>query len=54
MYISHPSREAPLGKFDFRLVEVNLAEAKKGAAGAVKVMDMLGEEVSVMKQIWKG
>lgn len=54
MSISHPSREAPLGKFGFRLVEVNLAEAKKGATVAVKVMDLLGEEVSVMKQVWKG
>jgi hypothetical protein len=51
--ISHLSREAPLGKFDFRLVEVNLAEAKKGATVAVKVMDMLGEEVSVVKQVYR-
>ena len=51
MSISHPSREAPLGKFDIRLVEVNLAEAKKGATVAVKVTDMLGEEVLVVKQV---
>ena len=51
MSISHPSREAPLGKFDIRLVEVNLAEAKKGATVAVRVTDMLGEEVSVVKQV---
>jgi hypothetical protein len=31
------------------LVEVNLAEAKKGATVAVKVTDMLGEEVLVVK-----
>ena len=33
------------------LVEVNLAEAKKGATVAVKVTDMLGEEVLVVKGI---
>ena len=33
------------------LVEVNLAEAKKGATVAVKVTDMLGEEVLVVKQV---
>jgi hypothetical protein len=34
-----------------RLVEVNLAEAKKGATVAVKVTDLLGEEVLVVKQV---
>jgi hypothetical protein len=33
------------------LVEVNLAEAKKGATVAVKVTDLLGEEVLVVKQV---
>jgi hypothetical protein len=49
--ISRLNRKTPSGKFDIRLVEVNLAEAKKGATVAVKVMDMLGEEVSVVKQV---
>jgi len=31
--------------------EVNLAEAKKGATVAVKVTDLLGEEVLVVKQV---
>ena len=30
MSISRLNRKTPLGKFDIRLVEVNLAEAKKG------------------------
>jgi hypothetical protein len=51
--ISRLSRKTPSGKFDIRLVEVNLAEAKKGATVAVKVMDMLGEEVSVVKQVYR-
>ena len=33
------------------LVEVNLADATKGARVAVKVTDMLGEEVLVVKQV---
>lgn len=33
------------------LVEINLAEAKKGARVAVKVTDMLGEDVLVVKQV---
>jgi hypothetical protein len=33
------------------LVEVNLAEAKKGAKVAVKVTDRLGGEVLVVKQV---
>ena len=51
MSISLLSREAPLGKFDIRLVEVNLAEAKKGATVAVKVMEMLDEEALAVKQV---
>ena len=47
-------RRTPSGKFDIRLVAVNLAEAKKGATVAVKVTNMLGEEVLVAKQAWKG
>jgi hypothetical protein len=48
--ISRRSRKTPSGKFDIRLVEVNLAEAKKGATVVVKLTDMLGEEVLVVKQ----
>jgi hypothetical protein len=36
------------------LIDVNLAEAKKGATVAVKATDMLVEEVLVAKQAWKG
>jgi hypothetical protein len=32
-------------------VNVNLAQAEKGATVAVKVSDMLGEEVLVVKQV---
>jgi hypothetical protein len=49
--ISCLSRKAPLGKFDIRLVDVNLAQAEKGVTVAVKVSDMLGEEVLVVKQV---
>jgi hypothetical protein len=49
--ISRWSRKTPSGKFDIRLVEVNLAEAKNGTTVAVKVPDLLGEEVLVMKQV---
>jgi hypothetical protein len=49
--ISRWSRKTPSGKFDIRLVEVNRAEAKKGATVALKVMDMLGEEVLLVKQL---
>jgi hypothetical protein len=31
-----------------------VVEAKKGATVAVKVTDLLGEEVLVVKQVWKG
>ena len=40
--------ECDLSKANLR---VNLAEAKKGATVAVKVTDMLGEEVLVVKQV---
>jgi len=33
------------------LVDANLAEAKKAGAVAVRVTDMLGEEVWVVKQV---
>ena len=51
MSISRRSRKTPSGTFDIRLVEVNRAEAKKGATVAVKVTDMPGEEVLVVKQV---
>ena len=51
MPISRLSIKAPSGKFDDRLVEVNLAEAKKGATVAVKETDRLGEVVLVVKPL---